>query len=81
MPPYIAFIESSGFTRRLPDYLADDDYRRLQAKLASNPEMEDLKPAPADFARCVGQMPGVAKDEGVGCGLSITTLHWTSRSG
>ena len=29
------FIEAPAFTRHLSDYLIDDDYRELQAKLAS----------------------------------------------
>ena len=51
MRHFIEFIESSVFTRRLPEYLADDDYRRLQTELASNPEMGDLMPGTGGFRK------------------------------
>jgi len=38
-------------TRRLPQYLGDDDYRRLQSELASNPELGDLMPATGGFRK------------------------------
>src|SRR6266849_3333556 len=40
----IEFIEAPAFTRHLPDYLTDDDYRELQAKLGASPELGDLMP-------------------------------------
>jgi len=50
MKQYLEFIEPSGFTRRLPQYLGDDDYR-LQSELASNPELGDLMPATGGFRK------------------------------
>ena len=38
------FIESRIFTRFLNDYLNDDEYRKLQAHLADNPEAGDIIP-------------------------------------
>lgn len=43
--PYILgmiFIETSNFTKLLPKYLADEDYRALQAYLLIAPEVGDL---------------------------------------
>lgn len=36
------FIETTGFTKRLPDYLQDDEYRELQNFLIKQPEAGDL---------------------------------------
>lgn len=33
------------------DYLKDDDYRTLQAKLAGNPELEELMPGTGGFRK------------------------------
>ncbi|SRR6266404_6951722 len=51
MQQYLEFIESSGFTRRLPQYLGDDIYRRLQSELASNPELGDLMAGTGGFRK------------------------------
>ena len=68
------FIEAPAFTKHVADYLNDDEYRRLQAELADNPETGDICPAQAVFARCDGQMYGAAKVGEVDCGLCTTTL-------
>ena len=36
------FIETSTFTKRLPDYLTDEEYRRLQTYLLQKPDAGDL---------------------------------------
>lgn len=36
------FIETSLFTKLLPDYLSDDEYREFQAFIAENPETGDV---------------------------------------
>jgi len=36
------FIESAHFTKLLPDYKADDDYREMQVHLSRQPEAGDL---------------------------------------
>jgi mRNA-degrading endonuclease RelE of RelBE toxin-antitoxin system len=36
------FIEAPAFTRHLQEYLSDEEYRRFQASLATNPERGDL---------------------------------------
>ncbi len=45
------FIEAPTFTRHLPDYLNDDVYRGLQAKLAANPDLGDLMPGTGGFRK------------------------------
>ena len=45
------FIEAPPFTRHLPSYLSDDEYRKLQASLAANPEQGDLKPGAGGFRK------------------------------
>lgn len=38
------FIESSAFTKALPDYIADEDYRELQTRLVLNPSAGQVMP-------------------------------------
>jgi hypothetical protein len=45
------FIEAPAFTRYLSDYLADDDYRKLQNQLASNPDLGDVMPGSGGFRK------------------------------
>jgi len=54
MRPYIEFVEASPFTSHLSNYLNDEDYRRLQMELASNPEKGDLVPGTGGFRKMRG---------------------------
>lgn len=45
------FIEAPSFTRYQPEYLSDDEYRRLQALLAADPERGDLMPGKGGFRK------------------------------
>jgi hypothetical protein len=45
------FIEAPAFTRYPSDYLADDDYRRLQNQLASNRDLGDVIPGSGGFRK------------------------------
>ena len=36
------FIEASAFTKLLPDYLSDEDYRALQTYLMQKPDAGDI---------------------------------------
>jgi hypothetical protein len=36
------FMETALFTKQLPDYLADDEYQKLQSFLIEQPEAGDL---------------------------------------
>jgi hypothetical protein len=38
------FVKAPPFTRHLAEYLNEDGYRELQARLAANPELGDLIP-------------------------------------
>jgi hypothetical protein len=75
------FIEAPAFTRYLADYLDDDGYTELQAKLSVNPELGDLMPGTEGFESYAGGMRGVAKAGEVACALSITTSNPTARCG
>ena len=75
------FIKAPAFTRNLPDYLNDDRYRELQVTLAANPELGDLIPGRAGFARRAGRMCGAARAGEVGCGLFTTTSNPMVRYG
>ena len=48
---YVEFIEAPVFTRYLPDYLSDEDYRQLQIELASDPNKGDLMPGTGGFRK------------------------------
>jgi len=45
------FVEAPAFTRHLAGYLQDDEYRALQAELASNPGLGDLIPGTGGFRK------------------------------
>ena len=45
------FIQAPGSSRRVPDYLGDDELRHLQAELAINPEAGDLMPGTGGFRK------------------------------
>jgi hypothetical protein len=76
MPPYLEFMESSGFTRRLPEYLGDDDYRGLQAELGSNPERGDLMPGTGGFRKM--RWADARRGKGRSGGLRVIYYHFAS---
>jgi hypothetical protein len=45
------FIEAPAFARNLPAYLNDDEYKELQGRLGSNPELGDLMPGTGGFRK------------------------------
>ena len=45
------FIEAPAFTRYVTEYLADDEYRELQIRLANNPNLGDLMPGTGGFRK------------------------------
>ena len=51
------FIETPAFTRHLSKYLDDDQYRTLQAELATNPELGDLMAGTGGFRDPLGGPP------------------------
>lgn len=44
-------FEAPTFTRFVRDYLADEEYRRLQHILAQNPELGDMMPGTGGFRK------------------------------
>ena len=47
----LVFFETPLFTKLLPDYLNDQEYRTLQLVLLENPEMVDLMPGTGGFRK------------------------------
>ena len=45
------FLEAPAFTRYLSGYLTDDEYRELQYRLASAPELGDVMPGTGGFRK------------------------------
>jgi hypothetical protein len=45
------FIEAPVFSRHLPDYLGDENYRALQEELAVNPDLGDVMPGTGGFRK------------------------------
>ncbi len=45
------FIEAPAFTRYVAQYLDDDEYRRLQNRLAGNPAIGDVMPGTGGFRK------------------------------
>jgi len=47
----VEFLETPAFTRHLHSYLSDDEYRRLQAFLAQNPDAGEVMPGTGGFRK------------------------------
>jgi mRNA-degrading endonuclease RelE of RelBE toxin-antitoxin system len=45
------FFEAPAFTRHLPHYLDDEQYRALQTALADSPELGDIIPGTGGFRK------------------------------
>ena len=72
------FIEAPAFTRHLSDYLNDDDYRNLQAKLGANPDLGDLMPGTGGFRKV--RWADARRGKGRRGGLRIIYYHFKSDS-
>jgi hypothetical protein len=70
------FIEAPPFTRHLSDYLNDDDYRELQAKLGANPEHGDVMSGTGGFRKA--RWADVRRGKGRRGGLRIIYYHFRS---
>ena len=70
------FIEAPAFTRHLPDYLNDDDYGDLQARLGANPELGDLMPGTGGFRKA--RWANVRRGKGRRGGLRIIYYYFRS---
>jgi hypothetical protein len=62
------FIEAPAFTRHLSKYLDDDQYRTLQAELATN--LGDLMPGTGGFRDALGGRPAGLRCSHANCGLT-----------
>ena len=45
------FLEAPAFTRYVSRYLSDDEYRKLQNRLATTPELGDVMPGTGGFRK------------------------------
>jgi hypothetical protein len=72
------FIEAPAFTRYLADYLNDEAYKELQAKLAANPQLGDLMPGTGGFRKL--RWADVRRGKGRRGGLRIIYYHFSSDS-
>lgn len=70
------FIEAPPFTRHLPDYLNDEDYRELQARLGANPEFGELMPGTGGFRKA--RWADARRGKGRRGGLRIIYYHFRS---
>ena len=70
------FIEAPAFTRHLSNYLIDDDYRELQAKVGANPELGDLMPGTGGFRKL--RWADTRRGKGRRGGLRIIYYHFKS---
>ena len=52
----VEFIEAPLFTQLLPDFLTDDEFRKLQQHLSRDPEAGDMIPGPAASGSCGGRI-------------------------
>jgi hypothetical protein len=69
-------IEVPAFSRQLPDYLGDENYRALQKELAANPELGDVIPGTGGFRK----FRWTDQRRGKGCrgGLRIIYYYFAS---
>jgi hypothetical protein len=72
------FVEAPAFTRHLSDYLNDDDYTDLQAKLAANPDLGDLMPGTGGFRKI--RWADARRGKGRRGGLRVIYYHFKSDS-
>ena len=70
------FVEAPPFTRRLLEYLTEDAYRELQARLGANPEKGDLMPGMGGFRKV--RWADARRGKGRRGGLRIIYYHFSS---
>ena len=72
----LVFFETPLFTRLLPEYLDDQEYRALQLALLENPQKGDLMPGTGGFRKVRWQDPRRAK--GKRGGLRVIYYYLTA---
>lgn len=60
-----SFIETRLFTRLVADYLSDEEFGELQARLASNPELGLVIPGTGGVRKVRWGLPGRGKRGGL----------------
>ena len=68
-------FEAPAFTKALPDYLNDNDYRALQKLLISNPEAGEVMPGTGGFRKIRWQ--DSRRNKGKRGGLRIIYYHFS----
>src|SRR2546422_1463280 len=68
------FIEAPAFTRHLPSYFTDDEYRRLQEALLFNPNAGAVMPGTGGFRKM--RWPDPRRRKGTRGGLRIIYHHF-----
>lgn len=68
------FIEAPPFTRMLPSYLTEDQFRLLQYALLSNPHAGAVIPQSGGFRKM--RWPDVRRGKGTRGGLRIIYYHF-----
>lgn len=68
------FIESTAFSRSLPDYLSDESYRELQNGLVADPDTGDLMPGTGGFRKMRWQ--DARRGKGRRGGLRVIYYHF-----
>ncbi len=69
----LVFYETPLFTRLLPEYLDDQEYRALQLALLENPQRGDLMPSTGGFRKVRWQDP--KRGKGKRGGLRVIYYH------
>lgn len=72
------FIEAPPFTRLLPDYLGDEDFRVLQQFLAHDPEAGDIVPGTGGFRKLRWTVP--RRRKGKRGGLRVIYYYFATES-
>ena len=70
----MVFIETPAFTRQVPSYLTDDEYRRLQQALLVNPEAGTVMPGTGGFRKMRWRDP--RRSKGTRGGLRVVYYHF-----
>jgi hypothetical protein len=74
----MVFIEAPAFTRHVPSYLTDDEYRRLQGVLLANPEAGTVMPGTGGFRKMRWRDP--RRGKGTRGGLRVVYYHFANEA-
>jgi len=72
----MVFIEAPAFTRHVPGYLTDDEYRRLREVLLTNPEAGTVMPGTGGFRKMRWRDP--RRGKGSRGGLRVIYCHFAN---